>query len=221
MLALIPIRNQENRIQPLFRSLEKGLINHITSFVIIDESSSDKSIDVLNLEIKKLTKPYTLIKMEPKDRSNSLNISFSIARDKCEDRVICFHEGWEDSIEEVHHIIASNEHKKFTLISGVRNPKRKNLGSLFNNVINFFYSFKYKMNIPDCKGDSINIYDISNLEAPQVGHEQVHHQILLRKALKQKKPILFTIVDNGLNSSSYIKLNTKWFLKSLHSFIFK
>ena len=77
------------------------------------------------------------------------------------------------------------------------------------------------MNIPDCKGDSINIYDISNLEAPQVGHEQVHHQILLRKALKQKKPILFTIVDNGLNSSSYIKLNTKWFLKSLHSFIFK
>ena len=221
MLALIPIRNQAHRIQPLFRYLEKGLINHISSFVFIDESSNDRSLDVLKLEIDKLHKPYTLLKSEAKDRANSLAISFSIAQDKNESRIICFHEGWEDSIEEIHHIIASHEYKNYTIISGVRNPKRKNLGSLFNDLINCLYSLKYRINIPDCKGDSINIYDISRLNTSFLGNEQVHHQKLLNRALKQEKNVLFTIVDNGLNSSSYLKLNTLWFLKSFYLYFFK
>lgn len=217
ILLLYPISNQATRIQPLFRALEKTLLKKVDGVFFTIERDTDKSSHVLKLEIEKLTIPYHLHQDIPKGRSHSLQLAVEFAKERDYDFILVINEGWEDNIEEFSEILKTNSFSNYSILSSVRNPNQKNLGNLFNFLTNLFASALLGTPIYDTKGDSINLYKVSSL--PQNDLSKISsaliHLYLLKKVIKNGGHLFFTVVGNGLNSKSYIKLNTFRFIRAI------
>ncbi len=215
--AFIPIHNQEVRIQPLMRKIESKFSHLIEFYIFIDEGSTDRSDSVLAQELLNLHKPYEHIKKLDHNRKDSFIQTWNLCLKKKIDFLITFHEGWEDNIEEIHQYTLTQDFTKFALITSVRTPSNENLGHLYNTLSNLFASKVLQTDIPETKGDSINIYSLQAfpVEIIQNVSDQIFHLAFITFAKQNNLPIQFTTVDNGLNFASYIKLNTKRFIQVL------
>ena len=118
ILGVYPIANQEVRIQPFFRSIENNILNQIDEFLFIDENSQDKSLEVLNLELKNLPNKYTIKSLsESNSRADTFNTAIEYALKNEFEYVFIFNEGWEDNIQEAIKIIKDQNYTNFDLIT--------------------------------------------------------------------------------------------------------
>lgn len=217
ILLFYPISNQATRIQPLFRALEKTILKKVDGIFLVIENNADNSSHVLSLETEKLTIPFHLSPETPSGRSHSLQLVVEYAKEYKYDFILAVNEGWEDNIEEFSEILKTNSYSNYSILSSVRNPNRKNLGNLLNFLTNFFASFLLGTPIYDTKGDSINLYKVSSLPKNDLSQipSPLIHLYLLKKVIKNGGHLFFTVVGNGLNSKSYIKLNTFRFIRAI------
>ena len=217
MLAVYPFSNQENRIQPLFKFLHKELPGLFSEILFINEMSHDQSLHVINLEIERLTVPSRII--ESPNRSSSFSAAIEYANSRNFEFITFIHEGWEDTIVEIINIIKSFEYKNYDLVIGVRSTRDFSFGAFFDFTTKMIYSLMSKKKCYEVKCDSINILKVSSLNHLKLSSliklNSDFFLIVLYSFLKNKKTILYTDLDNGLNSSSYVVLNTKRFLTSI------
>ena len=217
ILLFYPISNQATRIQPLFRALERTILKKADGLFITIENDTDNSSHVLGLETEKLTIPFHLFPETPSERSHSLQLAIEHAKEHDFDFILTINEGWEDNIDEFSEILKTNSFSNYSILSSVRNPSKKNLGNLFNFLTNIMASFLLGTPIYDTKGDSINLYKVSSL--PQTDLSKISsaliHLYILKRVIKGGGRLFFTVVENGLNSKSYIKLNTLRFIRAI------
>lgn len=214
-LALIPIFNQEVRIQPLFRKIEHLLQSDISECLFIDEGSQDNSLSVLNIELKDLTTPYHLLIKNNFSRAHSIEEGIRFANENDFDFLIIVNEGWEDNIDEMINIVRNKEFSKYGVVTACRHVYKLSPGSIFNILSNITASVLTGIIIRETKGDSINILNLQaykNFKSKRKDPNTIHLEIILHSIL-QKEELLFSDVDNGLNFKSFLRLNTSRFLK--------
>jgi len=214
--AVLPISNQEDRIQPLFRQLENGILKKLDGMFIINENSSDNSKHVFESESHLIKCPYHLFNEDKTtNRVASFKKSILYAHEKNYDYIAVFHEGWEDNIQEISNIIKSKEYGDYDLVISCRHVLELSLGTIINIALNILGSVFTRTLLRENKGDSINIVKVSeaykHLDQLALNNNLYSFQLQLR-VLKSGGRILYTDVDNGLNYKSYVKLNLARFI---------
>ncbi len=220
ILAVYPLHNQDIRIQPLFRIIHKFLVSFIDEHLFINENSNDQTAHVAKLEYEKLKTPFKYIDINREtNRAESFITALEYAKSREFDYIIFFNEGWEDNIYEMLSIIRSKEFLPYNLTTSVRKTKDFSIGSLLDKLCSILMSLRFKVVIQDTKGDSINIVRVKELELSESFKKDIinlkeNYYLLVLKKLR--KHLFFTDVDNGYNSSSFLKLNLRRFCVCLY-----
>jgi hypothetical protein len=188
----------------------------------VDEFSQDKSLDVLNLELKNLDNDYLVKTIQKRqERHNSFSYALNYALENDYEYIMVINEGWEDNIFEFINIIKSREFINYDLITSCRTANEFSLGAIYNFISNILASIITGKKVKDTKGDSINIYKLDCLKQLQLANPKrsLFFFDILLVLLRHNKKILFSDVENGLNYRSYVRLNTKRFIDLVISLI--
>ena len=210
MLIYVPLKNQENRIQPLMRKLESFIIPASQQIFFIDEASTDKSMHVLNLELPQLEIEYKLVRLTDNEtRAQSFKIVSDYAIENDFDFVMTVEEGWEDCIDEFQDIVKKREYFNSDLFIGRRKSTRSNLGAFIEGFTNHLTSLFCGKRILETKGDGVNILRVNCLKDCSVPTQSPNFfYSLLLDFLRKNHKVDFTRTDNGLNHKTLISLNT-------------
>jgi hypothetical protein len=222
LLLVYPIRNCETRITPFFESMRDIVNIEKFEIIFIIEEAKDTSLSVLQYELDKFNRNYKIINPEKViSRGETHKIACEYAKSRGLNYFSVFNEGWKDTIEEYLNIFQTEEYTEQDLYIGCRNIYENSLGSCIDIICNFLFSVRFSRNIRETKADSINIFNTNffykNLSTIKVEK----HFITQLMILAPQNKLAFTVVDNGLNYPSLIKLNIKYFIKSLLFICFK
>lgn len=213
-LIFVPLRNQENRIQPLMRAIEKEILPASSLIFFVDEASQDQTQHVLGLELPELSVEHKIVKLnQNKGRGFSFKIAEDYARERDIDFILTIEEGWEDCIDEFRKIIKNKEFYAVDMLIGRRSATRNNLGKLIEIISNKLTSFITRKNVKETKGDGINLIKISDTDNKTsflntFSNEDYFYPILLNH-LANNKDVRFSAIDNGINFKTQINLNLK------------
>jgi hypothetical protein len=222
LLIAFPIKNCESRITPFFNSIKNSLDLDSFEVIFIIEQADDESLRVLNYEIDISGKEFVVINPERiVTRGDSYKIACEYADSRSIKNFAIFNEGWEDTVEEFFNIFQTKEYESYDLYIGCRHVYEKSLGTLINISCNVIYSLRFSRPLLETKGDSINIINTAYLTQKQ-GQLNLHKHFLPALMVQtDKSKLAFSVVDNGLNYPSLVKLNLKYLINCLLFVLFK
>ena len=169
ILLFIPVFNCSNNIKNLLSKLEKKHTKFFKEIIIIDNASTDNTVE----EIKKIKKKKNLIKIIINKKNYGLGgshkIAFKYALKKKYDYCCVLHGDDQARVQDLIKVIKNQEYKGFFCLRGGRfksgsklygYSKLRILGNLIFKII---YSLLLKKKIDDI-GTPIAIYDVLQLK---------------------------------------------------------
>lgn len=222
LLIVYPIKNCETRITPFFEAIAQIIEPDKFEIIFIIEEASDNSLNVLQYELDKSGQNFKVINPEKKiSRGETHKIACEYAKSRNTSHFSIFHEGWVDTIDEFLNIFQTEDYGTHDIYIGCRHVHENSLGSLIDIFCNILFSLRFSRSIKETKADSINIFDTEFFSKHLNIISLDTHFITQLMAITPNNKLAFTVVDNGLNYPSLIKLNTTYFFKSLLFIIFK
>lgn len=220
MLVVFPINNNENRIQPFLKLVRENFRYEDFIFMFIQENLAQSASSILKLE--KDQNPHDKFEhirvAQNINRGESLYKALEFAKKNNLSYIMQVNDGWEDNIYEFANILNNKEYLEYDLICANRTPTKKNLGFYIHLASSFLFSLLKGEKVPDSKGDSINIIKVDLLKTIALPSYSSHNYFF--EILTSSKKTKFSIINNGVNFRSNIKLNSVYFLRSI-SFFFR
>lgn len=142
---VIPLYNEEDNIQPLLHSIDKGLENYFYEIILVDDFSADKTVNT----IKTLNHPkVTLIEFR-KNYGQSSALAAGI--DNAQGEYIVTMDGdLQNDANDIPTMLQKMHSENWDLVVGIRNNRKDSfLKKLPSKIANFLIRKAIKLNIKD------------------------------------------------------------------------